>query len=49
MPRKYVAVCGASEATAAQLAYAREVRRLWSVKGLETASTPSAAVKRALR
>jgi len=115
MPRKYVAVCGASEATAAQLVAAREVGRLlaesgavvingananltislptgmgqarnvlivtaaesviaigegwgtlseiavarrlgrpvvaldsWSVKGLETVSTPSAAVRRAL-
>jgi len=33
MPRKYVAVCGASEATASQLAAAREVGRLLAESG----------------
>ena len=33
MPRKYVAVCGASEATAAQLAAAREVGKLLAESG----------------
>jgi uncharacterized protein (TIGR00725 family) len=33
MPRKYVAVCGASEATASQLAAAREVGRLLAEAG----------------
>src|ERR1700716_2399236 len=34
MPRKYVAVCGASEATASQLASAREVGRLLAEAGV---------------
>jgi hypothetical protein len=33
MPRKYVAVCGASEATASQLAAAREAGRLLAESG----------------
>jgi uncharacterized protein (TIGR00725 family) len=33
MPRRYVAVCGASDATAAQLAAAREVGRLLAEAG----------------
>src|ERR1700680_1245721 len=33
MPRRYVAVCGASEATASQLAAAREVGRLLAEAG----------------
>ena len=34
MPRKYVAVCGASDATASQLAFAREVGRLLAEAGV---------------
>src|SRR5712692_556424 len=34
MPRKYVAVCGASDATASQLASAREVGRLLAESGV---------------
>jgi len=34
MPRRYVAVCGASEATASQLASAREVGRLLAEAGV---------------
>src|SRR5256712_10764724 len=34
MPLRYVAVCGASEATASQLAYAREVGRLLAEAGV---------------
>ncbi len=34
MPRRYVAVCGASEATASQLESAREVGRLLAVAGV---------------
>src|SRR2546427_5218569 len=34
MPPRYVAVCGASEATASQLAYAREVGRLLAEAGV---------------
>src|ERR1700726_1673004 len=34
MPRKYVAVCGASDATASQLASAREVGRLLAEAGV---------------
>ena len=60
MPSKYVAVCGASEATRTQLDAAREVGRLlaesgaivingdWSLKGLDAVKTPEEAVKRAL-
>ncbi len=33
MPRRYVAVCGASEATPEQLATAKEVGRLLAVAG----------------
>ena len=53
MPRKYVAVCGASEANASQLESAREAGKLlalvsWSVKALDTVGTAAEAVRRAL-